>query len=227
MWTDGKRAASIWGIIYDLPDAGRDAYLAWFHDVHMPEKLARPGYLWAAHYEVIDDEGGHVSSMHGAGSSDVGAGTAKSSGYIALFGGEDTQTFLDPSPAQIKPRQTPLTREMMAKRISQRSFIAAQEWLAPSGHENSMHGASHIALTWCDAPTQDEAFGAWCVQDLKPVLLAERGVLFLAKLLAATGPAKHVILSGGEAARRTIACKGGPDVVIPDGAAIQGRRIAP
>ncbi|MBT4093823.1 MAG: hypothetical protein HOE85_07650, partial [Nitrospinaceae bacterium] len=44
---------AIWAIFYDLPEEGREAYFEWFHGVHIPEKLTRPGYLWAAHYEVV------------------------------------------------------------------------------------------------------------------------------------------------------------------------------
>ena len=43
---------AVWAIIYDLPEEGRDEYMDWYHGVHIPEKLARPGYTWAAHYEV-------------------------------------------------------------------------------------------------------------------------------------------------------------------------------
>ena len=57
----------IWAIWYDIAAAQRAAYLEWFHEVHIPEKLARPGYLWAAHYELTR-EGTHP-------------------GYLALFGG--------------------------------------------------------------------------------------------------------------------------------------------
>ena len=35
---------AVWAIIYDLPEEGRDEYMEWFHGVHIPEKLARPGY---------------------------------------------------------------------------------------------------------------------------------------------------------------------------------------
>ena len=42
---------AIWTLAYDIDSAERERYLQWFHDVHIPEKLARPGYIWAAHYE--------------------------------------------------------------------------------------------------------------------------------------------------------------------------------
>ena len=47
-------SAALWMIIYDLDPANADSYLQWFDEVHIPEKLARPGYTWAAHYQVID-----------------------------------------------------------------------------------------------------------------------------------------------------------------------------
>jgi hypothetical protein len=46
-------AASVWLLNYDIAAADRDHYLSWFHDEHIPEKLARPGYRWAAHYEAL------------------------------------------------------------------------------------------------------------------------------------------------------------------------------
>ena len=40
---------AIW---YDLPDAGRDEYFDWLHGTYLPKVLERPGYLWAAHFQV-------------------------------------------------------------------------------------------------------------------------------------------------------------------------------
>ena len=34
----------IWAIAYGIPAEYRSEYLEWFHGVHIPEKLARPGY---------------------------------------------------------------------------------------------------------------------------------------------------------------------------------------
>jgi len=39
---------------YDLPAEGRDAYLAWLHEVYMPEVLRRPGVLWGGHYAEVE-----------------------------------------------------------------------------------------------------------------------------------------------------------------------------
>lgn len=185
----GVGSRAIWGIIYDLPVEGRGEYLDWFHDVHVPEKLARLGYTWAAHYEVVSPSGEPATSQ---GTGAAGPGEL---GYVALFGGLDTGIFLNPSPAQIKPRQTELTRTMMSRRKASRSFIAAEEWYGAASTENGQ-GAPAIELICCDvgAPN-DEDFGAWCVQDLKPRLQQTTGFVRLTKLLTSTGPAKHVVLS--------------------------------
>ena len=185
----GAGSRAIWGIIYDLPVEGRSEYLDWFHDVHVSEKLARPGYTWAAHYEVVSPSGEPATSQ---GTGAAGPGEL---GYVALFGGADTGIFLNPSPAQIKPRQTELTRTMMSRRKASRSFIAAEEWHGAASSETG-HAAPAIELVGCDAgAANDEDFGGWCVQDLKPRLQQTTGFVRLTKLLTATGPAKHVVLS--------------------------------
>lgn len=212
---------AIWGIIYDLPEQGRDDYLAWFHDVHMGEKLARPGYVWAAHYEVVDTQGIHISSLGTTHEGDRGHG------YIALFGGADTQVFLDPSPAQIKPRQTPLTREMMEKRIGQRSFIAAEEWSAQGDQNEHRRGHPLIHLDCCDAPGGDEALGAWCVQVLKPAIHQQLTFRRISKFLAATGPMKHVILAEFDGAAQTANATPPVTVTHLSGSPFTARRIAP
>ena len=42
----------IWLLFYDIAAADRDHYVDWFHRCHISEKLARPGYRWAAHFEA-------------------------------------------------------------------------------------------------------------------------------------------------------------------------------
>ena len=58
----------IWLIKYGLQKQAETEYLDWFHDIHIAEKLARPGYTWAAHYRISDNNSGAPE-------------------FIALFGG--------------------------------------------------------------------------------------------------------------------------------------------
>ena len=41
---------ALWITWYDLPEGGRDDYLAWLHEIYMPGILDRTGLLWAAHF---------------------------------------------------------------------------------------------------------------------------------------------------------------------------------
>ncbi|MCH1378246.1 MAG: hypothetical protein L7W41_08450, partial [Alphaproteobacteria bacterium] len=100
---------AIWALAYEISNDDRETYLDWFHRIHIPEKLARPGYRWAAHFE------GSTS-------------TPDTHSYIALFGGISTRIFLDPSPAQLKTKQDDLTREMMAQRRNPFATILVHEW---------------------------------------------------------------------------------------------------
>jgi hypothetical protein len=170
--------SAIWLIMYDLQGAREAEYLDWFHAVHIPEKLARPGYDWASHYRVER----------------AGAGDA---GYIALFGGAASSVFYNPSPAQLKPTQPPETRDMMACRRNSRSLILSGEW-AVDGHgvaceSKSAIDAEEIGLALCDTAGNDEDFGAWLAQVHLPAIARDQGCIGVRKYLASTGGAKHAI----------------------------------
>lgn len=152
---------AIWTLAYDIDSAERERYLQWFHDVHIPEKLARPGYIWAAHYEGPPSE--------------EGADGVVRHGFIALFGSDSTRVFLDPSPAQIKPTQDPQTREMMRLRHHPLAMILAHEWSAGdiSDRADDVIHSAGLGLLCASAQGRDEQLGAWCAQELIPGLCAQ------------------------------------------------------
>ncbi|MBU2582047.1 MAG: hypothetical protein KJ622_10050 [Alphaproteobacteria bacterium] len=180
---------AIWAILYDLGEEHRGDYLDWFDNVHIPEKLARPGYISAGHYAVISKDG----TPRSVGDGDSSEGTA---GYIAVFGGTDTAVFLNPSPAQIKPNQSELTRTMMGYRSNSNSIVAAREWSFEIRPGVAAGAAEAVLITCCDVPGQDEAYGAWCVQALRPALSEMQGFRSMSKYLPTVGQMKHVTLSG-------------------------------
>lgn len=179
-------SGSIWLIMYDIAAENEATYLDWFHNVHIPEKLARPGFTWAAHYEVITDDG-TVASLN------IKAGDPPARGFMALFGGKDTRTFLNPSPAQIKPNQPPLTREMMTLRIGSRSLIAAEEWRLENQASPSP-SFNILRVDICDVGDNDEDYGAWTIQTLAPHLQASPGFEVTTKMLSSTSAAKHITI---------------------------------
>ncbi len=178
---------SIWLIMYDLASQDEARYLDWFHDIHIPEKLARPGYNWAAHYELLSVDGERCL-VNGS------SATGGSRGFAAFFGGTDTRTFLSPSSAQIKPNQPPLTREMMAYRIGSESLIAAEEWRVENPNI-AEPGYQVLEIVTCDTGGHDEDYGAWSIQMLCPHLLSLSGFEVLAKMLSTTSAAKHVTVA--------------------------------
>ena len=180
-------ASAIWALAYDISNDDRQSYLDWFHRIHIPEKLARPGYRWAAHFEGC-------------------ATTPNTHSYIALFGGVSTRIFLDPSPAQLKTKQDDLTRGMMARRRNPFATILAHEWSdgsKPSTSNDDAVAAEAINSDWLeflviDAAGQGEAIGAWAAQTFLPKLQndnpdAAKSAAITHKLVSVTGAPAHIL----------------------------------
>ena len=213
-------AAAIWMIIYDLDRTHSDQYLQWFNGVHIPEKLARPGYTWAAHYQIIAND------------------DSADSRYVALFGGTDSRVFYNPGPAQIKPKQSPETRTMMSYRANSEMLILTEEWAvdSDSGLEtNPLISAPSISLALFNANENDENLGAWLVQDY---LVNSAGSGVTRKFLASTGAARHVVvqeLAADEVPRNSIVETSSSDwsaqvsnyLSYPTGAPLVARRVWP
>lgn len=183
-------AASVWLLNYDIAAADRDHYLSWFHDEHIPEKLARPGYRWAAHYEA--------PASHDA------PGLYR---YIGMFGGDSTKVFLDPSPAQLKLTQTENTRAMMRLRQNPSAAILAHEWSSfatdniPESQIDGQIDGPYIDLLSIEAPQHDERIGSIAAQHLAPDFVAQDGVIACHKFTNVMGAPRHMMLfemaSGG------------------------------
>ena len=170
-------SSAIWLITYQLQRDRVDEYLSWFHSVHMMEKLARPGYTWAAHYCTSSANETETSSL-----------------YVALFGGETSAVFYNPSPAQLAPVQPPETRDMMGCRVNSRSLILSSEWTINGNNVIESVGspieAESIGLTLCDAGGNDMDFSAWLLQEHVPTLSG----CGMNKYLTSSGDARHTII---------------------------------
>jgi len=178
----------IWLIKYGLMEQAENEYLDWFHNIHIAEKLARPGYSWAAHYRINNAE-------------------SEVSEYIALFGAASSRVFYDPSPLQIKPNQDSLTREMMSHRIEPHMQILTKEW-TESSNQSANTSASlpiqspGIALWFFEHssaadPHQsdtDQIISSWCAQEFFKSKLETKTYTAMHKLLASTGLPRHVVL---------------------------------
>ena len=169
----------IWALWYDLAEETRDAYCDWFHHVHIPEKLARPGYRWAAHYRLGHGERGQ--------------------GWLALFGGASAHTFLAPPPSELATRQSDLTRKHMAMRRPLGSAIFAQEVRVDgpeARYRDPRASAPVVQFGHYDAPNAatDEAIGSFYAQQRFPLLARLPGVVATRKLLASVGGWRHGVM---------------------------------
>ena len=191
----------IWAIWYELPDdpGARSEYTDWFHGVHIPEKLSRPGYLWAAHYEL--GHGGQRFQKVVDGlvhANDAGLGRGR--GFLALFGGLTAHTFLNPSPGQLKERQDELTRHMVGLRQQSYACIFAEETRV-DGPEIAQRGPGITPGPFVQMGNFNVAghaieddVGAWYAQHRLPFMASMPGCIGARKLLATAGWGKHSIL---------------------------------
>lgn len=188
---------AVWAIFYDLPEEGRDEYMAWFHEVHIPEKLARPGYLWAAHYETRHPGERFARIAARLRRSDDPA-HASGAGFIALFGGESTRTFYDPSPAELRERQSPETRRMTDARIRAKGLILCEEWRVEGPEAGAREAPGVLApamqMGRYDAGGEDEDLEAWYARERMAGVSTTPGCLGARKYLAATGAQRHAVL---------------------------------
>ena len=167
----------IWAIWYEIDASRRSEYEQWFHVVHIPEKLSRPGYEWAAHYEL---EGGK--------------------GFLALFGGATSHTFLNPSPAQLATRQSAETKHFIGMRQRSSACILAEETRVegPDAALRDPKGTPGPVIQLGNynaaSPAVEDDLGAWYAQERFPVLARLPGCISARKMLATVGEHKHAIL---------------------------------
>ena len=191
----------IWAIWYELADvvAERSEYLDWFHRVHIPEKLSRPGYLWAAHYELGHGGARFQKVVDGLVHTPERA-LGRGRGFLALFGGFTAHTFLNPSPGQLKSRQDDATRRMIGMRREVYSCIFAEETRV-DGPELARRGPGitpgpFVQMGNFNVARHDleDDVGAWYAQHRLPFMATMPGCIGARKLLATAGWGKHSIL---------------------------------
>ncbi|MEK6711384.1 MAG: hypothetical protein AABZ64_12485 [Nitrospinota bacterium] len=184
---------------YDLPKEGREEYLGWLHEAHLPRVLAREGHLWAAHFR---NEGGGerfhqvIKKMARAEDPAVGAGK----GYLVLIGAESTRAFFDPTAPQRRERWTAEERGMLGRRTGVYACVFAEEYRV----EGPQAGARAPGITPgpyiqmgnfnVKAIEDGHDLGGWYAQHRLPFMAKMRGGVGARKLAAAVGWGRHSIL---------------------------------
>jgi hypothetical protein len=203
---------AIWAISYGIDPARFEEYLAWFHGTHIPEKLARPGHVWAAHYRSFDN-----------------------ARHLALFGGRDAGAFLSPTPGQIKPTQGALTREMMGLRVGASAAILNEvvriDGPAVDSRAAGTVPGSFVRFAHYDLPgvPEQDAAGAWLAQQRFTRIAASAGAIAMRLMQPLIGAGRHAVLEeyASAEAMRGLPAEFAPGAMHGPGSPFEGRRIWP
>lgn len=186
---------ALWITWYDLPEAGRDDYLAWLHGSYIPGVLRRPGLLWAAHYQSEErplrnsrptprrhPEPGAVPGGHR---------------YILLFGAARAHDFAAPMPAAYHAGLPAADRRMLALRAGEAVSIMVEEARieGPEASRADLGAALSPSIQLGSYRHDDEEeLLAWYAQWRLPSMRDMPGCVRVRKLVAVTGWARHAIL---------------------------------
>jgi hypothetical protein len=189
----------ILAIWYDLPEAGRQAYLDWLHNVHLPEVLARPGFAWAAHYRITGG-GAAMDQLHErfarADDAELGTGTD----YLILIGAPSPQVFFHPRIDRLTFEDQATTQAMMARRRGARAGVFVEQ-AAVTGPEIGARPpgacpgpAIQMGSFRVKTPDDEWDLSAWYAQYRLPAMSAMAGSIATRKLVSLAGWARHAVL---------------------------------
>ena len=180
---------------YDLPLEGRDAYLSWLHETHIPGLLKRSGFLWAAHYASVDKA--TIPKAKDKNRTDD-ASVPASDRYILLVGAEDANVFLNPVPTALRAELPDESKKMLALRISRaRTYGGVCQSRGPAikEYQDGMALAPCVQIGSYDCRWQhEEEMLAWYTQWRLPAMSRLPGCIRTRKLVSLTGWGKHAVL---------------------------------
>ena len=184
---------------YDLPEKGRDDYISWLHEVHIPKILKRNGYLWASHIKNVWNEDREKEKKRILVHTDD-KGVPEGNDYLILFGAEMPITFFSPSSSQLEETQSLEEKEMLGRRIGERCCIfMVQDRI--EGLESSSRSpgitpgpAIQIGTFNVNSLKNEEELSSWYAQVRMPRLKKMEGCVGARLLVSVSGWPKHGIM---------------------------------
>jgi hypothetical protein len=180
--TESKKMG-LWQIMYGIKQSDLDDYIKWFEEDHIAEKMDRPGYSWAAHYQIDQVQNDKFKTVD--------------PGFIAMFGSHNTRTFYDPCPLQLKKTQDEVTRSMIPKRQSAQASILCEEWKIDKSADSPEMIPIHspwILIKAFDSISNDQLFNAWCCQCFMKEAVSQPGFMRGRKFLGSDSTLKHSLI---------------------------------
>lgn len=186
---------------YDLPENGRDDYLAWLHGTYLPAVLQRQGISWAAHYEIVGG-GAKLYESHDVTEDiftrpdeDVGSGTD----FLLLIGAGSPHIFFKP-PYDELDQADPATAEMIARRIGSRTAVFTEEARVngPAFDARAPGSAPGPAIQMGSFRTKSVEnefdLAAWYANYRLPAMAKMPGCINTRKLVCVAGWVKHSVM---------------------------------
>jgi len=186
---------ALWITWYDLADGVRERYLSWLHEQYIPGQLARPGFLWAAHY-ASDAEPVRTAKKSPRRYPPAGS-VPGGHGFLLIFGADRPHAFANPSPRQLHARLEGVDRDMIALRQGETTNVMVEE-ARIDGPEAARREAG-MALSPCIqlgsfVHDDEDELMAWYAQWRLPSMRSLPGCIGVRKLVSVAGWAKHAIL---------------------------------
>ena len=184
---------------YDLPQEGRDDYISWLHEVHIPKVLKRNGYLWGTHIKNIWNEEREKEKERILVHTDDPS-VPNGNEYLILFGAEMPIAFVDPSPSQLKENRTEEEKKMLSRRIGERSCIfMVQDRIEGMESYSRSPGitpgpAIQIGTFNVNSLKNEEELSSWYAQVRMPRLKKMEGCVGARLLVSVSGWPKHGIM---------------------------------
>ena len=189
----------IWATWYDLLEGSNEKeYFSWLHEMYLPGLLQRPGYAWAAHYEITGG-GGRMQEIHDRlqrAGDDVPTGSR----YLVLVGAGSPHVFFHPNAVWNEREETGETAAMLARRVGSRVCIFSEE-ARVNGPEfvrsapATTPGPAIQMGSFRTGSFDDELdLASWYAQYRLPAMSRMTGCIRTRKLVSVAGWAKHSIL---------------------------------
>ena len=189
--------SGFWISWYNLPEQGRDKYLAWLHDSYIPMVLKRPGVLGAAHY--ASESNVRISGEAGRLRATPDPKVPQGDRYILVFGGATPYAFANPAPSIYHAGLPAVDRKMLAMRIGERSNVMALEGMAygpeakAAGDDMTFMPGMQMGSFNAGAIEDEDELMDWYATWRLPCMEKLPGCVRIRKLVSVSGWAKHAV----------------------------------
>ena len=191
----------LWGSWYNLPAAGRDAYLSWLHETYIPRILKNPGVLWAAHYK--SDKVTPAPRIRHTDDPSVPIGAD----YVLIFGGETAHVFskgaeiyLRQAPEKLHANLTDEDRKMLSVRTGERVCVMTEvarrdgPEAGRSDGKPGLSGCIQIGTFNASSLASEEELLAWYADWRFGALGNLPGCVGIRQFVSVSGWAKHFVI---------------------------------